>query len=400
MNNILTVFKKEFYRVMSDKRLIFTAIFLPGLAIYLMYSFMGNAIGNQVDEVESHTIILYTENMPDTLRDQIVGDDQRDVEFHDFDDMPYDDIKAGILEGDIDVLIRFPENFETTISQYDQPGYVVPEVMTSYNPGERYSNSAYYYLLSHLNAYGFDISYDRLGEDMFAFHTDLTNPDHIIMDEQRASGQSFAMLLPMLIVMFLFSGAMTIGPDSIAGEKERGTIATLLVTPIKRGELAVGKVMSLSIIALMSATSSFIGIFLSLPMLMQGEELDANIYGVGEYLSIFGVLLATVLVIVGLVSAISAYAKSIKEASMMILPLYFLSVIVGVSSMFSGEAATNPLMYLVPIYSSVNMLIGIMTFEIVPLHFLLMVISSVVYVAILIFIINKLFQSEKVMFSK
>jgi sodium transport system permease protein len=76
----------------------------------------------------------------------------------------------------------------------------------------------------------------------------------------------------MLIIMFLFSGAMSIGPDSIAGEKERGTIATLLVTPVKRSEIAIGKVMSLSIISLFSATSSFIGIMLSLPKLLQMEE--------------------------------------------------------------------------------------------------------------------------------
>ncbi len=85
---------------------------------------------------------------------------------------------------------------------------------------------------------------------------------------------------------------------------------------------------------------------------------------------------------------------------MLILPFYFVSIIIGVSSMFSGEAATNTLMYLVPIYSSVNMLISILTFSVVPTHFMLMVISSVVYVSILIYVMNRLFQSEKVMFSK
>jgi sodium transport system permease protein len=213
------------------------------------------------------------------------------------------------------------------------------------------------------------------------------------------------MLLPMLIVMFLFSGAMSIGPDSIAGEKERGTIATLLVTPVKRFEIAIGKVMSLSVISLMSATSSFVGIIFGLRNMMtaasDGEAgLDASIYGANDYLMIIAVLFATVLVIVGIISVISTYARTIKEASMLILPFYFVSIIIGVSSMFSGEAATNTLMYLVPIYSSVNMLISILTFSVVPTHFMLMVISSVVYVSILIYVMNRLFQSEKVMFSK
>jgi sodium transport system permease protein len=399
MKNAMTVFRKEFYRVVSDKRLLFTAVLMPGLIIFLMYSLMGNAIGNEAEDIESHTIVLYGENIPNDFSILIDGSD-REFEVHDFDDMEYDDIKEGVLNGTIDLVVQFPENFETTILNYDDPTYVIPEVNTIYNPGERYSNNAYYYVSTLLSQYSFNISYDRLGEDMFVFHTDLDNPDHIIMDERKASGQGFAMLLPMLIVMFLFSGAMTIGPDSIAGEKERGTIATLLVTPIKRSELATGKVLSLSVIALMSATSSFVGIMASLPILMQGEGLSTDIYGFGEYILIFSILIATVLVIVGLVSCISAYAKNIKEASMLILPLYFVSIIVGVTSMFSGEASQNTWMYLLPIYSSVNMLIQVLTFEIIPLHFAIMVISSVVYTAILIYVMNKLFESEKVMFTK
>lgn len=196
-----------------------------------------------------------------------------------------------------------------------------------------------------------------------------------------------------------------IGPDSIAGEKERGTIATLLVTPVKRFEIAIGKVMSLSVISLMGATSSFIGIIFGLKNMLNsasgGETgIDASIYGVNDYLMIVVVLFATVLVIVGIISVISTYAKTIKEAGMFIMPFYLVSIIIGLSSMFSGEAATNTLLYLVPIYSSVNMLISILTFNVVPMQLLLMVVSSVVYVSILIYVMNRLFQSEKVMFSK
>jgi len=399
MKNALTVFKKEFYRVMSDRRLIFTAILLPGLAIYIMYSLIGNALGDEIDDIETHTIVMYTENLPSDVEDLLMAT-EREFEIIDLSDSTIDEVKDGILNGEVDLLVRFPADFETTITNYDQVDYQLPEIYTYYNPGEKYSNNSYYLLNTVLSQYSLSISYTRFGEGMFVFLQDVTNEDHEIFDENKAQGQGFATLLPMLIIMFLFSGAMSIGPDSIAGEKERGTIATLLVTPIKRSELAIGKVLSLSIISLMSATSSFVGIMFSLPKLMQGESLSTNIYGITEYISIFGVLLATVLVIVGLISMVSAYAKTIKEASMLILPLYFVSIIVSFSTMFSGEAASNSLVYLIPIYSSVQMLISILTFELVPLNFVLMVSSSLVYVAVLIFIINKLFQSEKVMFSK
>jgi len=60
MKNIITVFKKEFYRVMSDRRLIFTTILLPGLAIYIMYSFMGNVINDEQDDIGEHKMIVIT----------------------------------------------------------------------------------------------------------------------------------------------------------------------------------------------------------------------------------------------------------------------------------------------------------------------------------------------------
>ncbi len=138
--------------------------------------------------------------------------------------------------GDVDLLLRFPIDFESDVNSG-----VLSDVQTYYNPGEKYSESAYYTFMNHLGAYRQDIAFEKYGDEVQVFTTDINNDEHIIIDEEKAIGKGFAMLLPMLIIMFLFSGAMSIGPDSIAGEKERGTIATLLVTPVKRFEIAIGK---------------------------------------------------------------------------------------------------------------------------------------------------------------
>ncbi len=400
MKNAIIVFKKEFYRVISDRRLLIMSVFFPGLMIFAMYSLMGNVIESENQDVEEHTMIIYETNMPDSIKTAI-EDDDTPSEFHLVSELTQDEIDAKILEGTIDLLIVFPENFETNLLNYEDPNYVVPEITMSYNSGEKYSNNTYWTVQTVLGNYATAINVERHGDDIYPFYTDAT----LIINEEKAQGQGFAMLLPMLIIMFLFSGAMSIGPDSIAGEKERGTIATLLVTPVKRFEIAIGKVLSLSIISLISALSSFVGIIFGLRNLAFGAggsegELNADIYGINEYLMIMFVLFATVLVIVGIISVVSTYARTIKEASMLILPFYFISIIIGVSTMFSGEAATDTAMYFIPIYNSVNMLISILTFEVVPLNFAITIISSVFYVSILIYIMNRLFQNEKVMFSK
>jgi len=398
MKNILTVFRKEFYRVISDRRLLFTAVLLPGLAIYLIYSLMGNIIGGQMEEVETHEMVVYTENMSEDFQ-TFLADQDLNVRYEDGEGLSKGEREAMLLEGDMDLFLSFPEDFDEKLADY-QGQTALPDVGMYYNPSKQFSSNTYYQFQSQLSVFQQAIGVDRHGLDYYVFSINQSGEDYEIFDEQKATGQGIAALLPMLIVMFLFSGAMSIGPDSIAGEKERGTIATLLVTPVKRSDIAIGKVMSLSLVSLMSATSSFIGIMFSLPNLMQGENIDLSIYGVFEFFMLFTILLATVLVIVGLISIVSAYAKTIKEASMLILPFYFGAVILGVSSMFSDDTQANVLFYVIPLYNTIQMLIGILTFEINTVAYLVTIISSLVYVSIFVYILNRMFQSENIMFSK
>ncbi len=397
MNSWMIVFKKEFYRVISDRRLIFTAIILPGLAIYVMYSIMGSAITGEVDDITSHEIVVYHENMPSDYQDYLTAS-ERDFEFHDGSELSSDTIDDMLGNTEMDIYIAFPDDFSQQLTNYDDPSYTIPQVEIVYNSGEKYSSNSYSVISGALNTYTNSILYDRFGDGIVAFQSSITDT----VDESRATGQVFASILPMIIVMFLFSGAMSIGPDSIAGEKERGTVATLLVTPIKRSQIAIGKVISLTVISLFSAMSSFVGILLSLPKLMNMDDLggNVNIYGLSDYAMILIVLLMTVFFIVGIVSLVSTYAKTIKEAGMLILPFYFISIIVGVSSMFNGEAATELWAYMIPIYNTINLLIAILTFDVSMIHLVVMIIANSIYVTALIYFMTQMFQSEKIMFQK
>ena len=407
MKNVLTIFKKEFYRVMSDRRLIFTAIILPGLAIYLMYTILGNAAMGMETDIDSHKMIIYTENMPTEFRNVVNMHFDENPEFHDISESSFEEVSQWIKDGEVDVFISFEENFMDRLDEYNEPDYTLPNIQTYYNDSERYSSSSLYKVNSFINTFMYLEGLDRYGEPytILSMNAETEGFPTSIEYENKGLGQGLAMLLPMLIVMFLFSGAMSIGPDSIAGEKERGTIATLLITPVKRFEIAIGKVFSLSLISLMSATSSFIGVMLSLGKLVtigqSGQDINPfEIYAISDFLMLFAVILGTVMVVIGLISVISAYAKTIKEAGMLIMPFYFISIFIGISTMFSGEASQSLVSYLIPIYSSVNMIIAILTFEVVGTHFMLMILSSIGYLALLIFVLNKLFQSETIMFSK
>ena len=372
-----------------------------------MYTILGNAATGMETDIDSHKMIIYTENMPTEFRNVVNMHFEENPEFHDISESSFEVVSQQIKDGDVDVFISFEENFMERLDEYNEPDYTLPNIQTYYNDSERYSSSSLYKVNSFINTFMYLEGLERYGEPytILSMNADTEGIPTSIEYENKGLGQGLAMLLPMLIVMFLFSGAMSIGPDSIAGEKERGTIATLLITPVKRFEIAIGKVFSLSLISLMSATSSFIGVMLSLGRLVtlgeSGQDINPfEIYAVSDFLMLFAVILGTVMVVIGLISVISAYAKTIKEAGMLIMPFYFISIFIGISTMFSGEASQSLVSYMIPIYSSVNMIIAILTFEVVGTHFLLMILSSIGYLALLIFVLNKLFQSETIMFSK
>lgn len=228
------------------------------------------------------------------------------------------------------------------------------------------------------------------------------NVKYDLANEKDAAASVFSSLLPMLLLMFVFSACMAIGPESISGEKERGTIATLLVTPAKRSHIALGKIIALSIIALLSGMSSTIGTLLSLPKLANVENtgMETNVYGITEYLMLALIMLSTTLLIVTLISIISAFAKSTKEAGTYITPLMIVVMLVSLSGMFVDGSKTELFYYLIPVYNSVQSMTGIFSFDILPSGMAASVASNIVYAGIGVFILTRMFNNEKIMFNK
>lgn len=219
-------------------------------------------------------------------------------------------------------------------------------------------------------------------------------------DTMEELGGILGKLIPMLIIMLLFSGSMAVAPSAIAGEKERGTIATLLVTPMRRSELALGKIVSLSCFALLSGLSSFLGIILSLPKMIHsdGISITTNIYGAADYAVILLMIFSTVLIIISIVSIFSALAKDTKSAGTMITPVMLIVMFLGISPMITTPSSTA--MYLIPIFNSAQAMSAVFSFKMELMPVLVTVASNLVYTALAVFVLTKLFNSEKVMFSK
>jgi sodium transport system permease protein len=411
------VVAKELKRVFTDSRMVITVVLLPGLLIFVMYSLMGMAFANMMQVDGTEKPLVRVANLPDDFRTLCDKTGFKIVDVNEEEDDSLvitavsenveimggaESAKDDVARGRIPLLIIFPPDFEESIAGILAGGKpdAVPDVQIYFNSSSLNSFAALESSKALLDAYK---------NSVFPLFT--VNDSSEIFDlaeaEDNSAKKYLSLLLPMLILFLLFSGGMGVAIETIAGEKERGTIATLLVTPLKRWELALGKIVSISIVTLASGASSFIGAMLSLPRMMLvadrvqvGSEAFGLNYGVVDYALMLAVIFVTALLFVGVISITSALAKTVKEASTFMLPLMLLVVFAALSGLIFPGNQNELWAYCIPAYNSVQCLNGIFSSTVEPLQVFVTVVTNIIATGVCVFVLTKMFENERIMFAR
>ena len=393
-----TIYKKELARIFKDKKMIFSVFLLPVLIMVGIMALVGNLATRQVEDIENHRSIVYMINEPDSFSAFLEAADLN-MEVNTIKtDGERENVMDLLRNGDADLLIEFPENFDSMIQEY-QTGDEVPQIKTYYNPSEDYSSSAYELISNQtLEAYRQTLLSQRVadmnGLQIFTVNSD--NKDMIVQDDQKASGKALGMMLPYFITILLFAGAMGIGTDMIAGEKERGTMASLLVTPVKRKSIVLGKVFALMTISGISSVIYIVVMGATFPKILGGDSgLDIEI--TPEQIVMIGILLVAIAFLYSaIVILISVFERDLKETSTYITPAYMVVLVIGMMTMFTtSEAGMKD--YLIPFYNTALALKGILTSEVTMAQYGVTLVMTLVLGGILTAVIAKAFESEKVM---
>lgn len=204
----------------------------------------------------------------------------------------------------------------------------------------------------------------------------------------------------MFILMAITVSATYPATDSTAGEKERGTLETLLTFPIKSRDIIIGKLLSVTI-------SSIVTGILSLILAIISFQVINNMFSIYEAIpvtmSINTILISVIIIIMyslfisGLSIAIASMSKTFKEAQSALTPLTFLAMFPGLIAFMVGIPTTRaysiiPFLNFSMIFSDVSA--GNMNI----INIALMIISTIVYISIIIWYIIKEYKSEKVLF--
>ncbi len=394
-NGAFIVFRKELARFFGDKRLLFTSVIMPGLMIYLIYSVMGGSMNSMLNDKTSK--INVAAGYVPAMVAQVL--EQSGVELEASEPVITESVMERIRSGELALYINFPEDFDDAFASYGTPSQhkEAPNVEIYYNSADIGSSHAYTLVVGVLDTFEKEVS------NVFDINA-AEGKQYDLATEEDTTGTVLSMILPMMLMVLMFSSCMALAPESIAGEKERGTIASLLITPVPRSQIILGKVGALSVMALLGGLSSFLGTFFSLPSLMgsMGEEsemISTNVYGAADYLWLILLILSTVMLFITLISIISTLAKSVKEAGTMVLPLMLVVMLLSFSAMYQSKPRTELYWFMIPLYNTIQGMTAIFSFSAQPLNLITAAAANIAVSLAGVFVLTKLFDNERVMFN-
>ena len=315
------------------------------------------------------------------------------------------DMEKDIAENlDIEVISGTTEELENKYSDGSIDLYITKDGSTYTINGE--DNETSTYATSLMDTY-FSTYKEALQTNYLASNninpTDVTNIITVnkeITETENFYGNYIVNYGFLFIIMAITISATYPATDTTAGEKERGTLETLLTFPIKSKDIIVGKFLSVSLSSIITGVISLILMLVSLAYANSSFEIykDTNLMlSPSSLIFAIVVIIAYSLLISGLCIAIASKSKTFKEAQSALTPLTFISFFPGMIAFMAG-ISSSPLLSLVPFLNFTLLFKDIVVGNINIVNILLMSLSTVVIIALVLMVIIKQYKSEKVLF--
>jgi len=331
MNHFGTIFRKEFTDTIRDRRTLFVMVIFPLLLVPLMLMVVTALQSSSMKKAEEKIIRvgLVTNGNALAFADMVMqGKGLRVVE-----GIPADNAEALIRNDSLDAVILIAPDFDARVAQL-QSG----KVKLFYKSSEDY-DMVKRRLSAVLDAYERTLTaarFKRLNLDEGIVNV-VQLEEHDVASVKERLGKAIGGMVPYFFVIFCFMGAMYPAIDLAAGEKERGTMETLLTAPVSRFQILLGKFGVVVLTGILSALVSMVGIFVAVRQVREiPPEIMQAIMGILDFqtvLLVFSLLLPLTVFFAGFLLSLSMFAKSYKEAQSLISPLtivVILPVLVGI----------------------------------------------------------------------
>jgi sodium transport system permease protein len=394
------VYRKEFTEWVRDRRTLISTVLVPLLLfpiIMVGFSALAVVLVGKAEKETPKIMILGGEDSPQVLANL------RKVDYLEI--APYSlNWKEQISEKEIRAAVDIPPGFQAALEKGD-----AKTVKIYYYQGELKSSLGADRIEKFLKEYRDEVVRGRLAARNIAASvlTPFDIQQQNVAPPEKVSGATVGGFIGYLVVLLCMTGAMYPAIDLTAGEKERGTMETILSSPISRMDLVLGKFLLVLSAALSTAALSVLSMGISFSVLRHFSVSSSS--GRGEAAGlllqlgpkavafIFVMALPLAVLFSAVLMTIALFAKSHKEAQSYLTPMTFLVVIPAVASLLPGVELT-PKLALVPILNTSLVCKEIMTGSYHWNSIALIFASTCVYAGVALFLAFKTFQRESVLF--
>ena len=380
-SNLFNIFKKEIRELFRDKKSLAMMLVIP-IFIPLLVVGMSALFESQVNKnVEEYNKIGFAYDMSDEEKNiasqmniSVVNGSEEEL------NKMYDD-------GEIDLYITKNENkYVINSDGSDNSTYSTSLMETYFNTYKQLLQQSY---LQQNNIDPNEVL------NIITVEENIVEQDNFFANYIK----NYAFLF---IIMAITVSATYPATDTTAGERERGTLETLLTFPIKSRDIIVGKFLGVSISSIVTGVISLI---LAIISLIISQDMFTIYEGIDIMYSFASIVFALVIIIAysffisGLCIAIASTSKTFKEAQSALTPLTFISLFPGMIAFMIG-ITTTPILSIVPFLNYTLIFTDINNGNIDVLNISLMAISTIIYITAVLAYIIKQYKSEKVLFAK
>ena len=394
INIVKSVLKKEIIDILRDKKTLFMTVMLPIVLYPIMFLLMGVILGSTAKSMEEKTLNIAFGTQPSEAiikEIEAYGEENGKLNV-----VATDDYKKDINEGKIDAYIESKMEGDTT--------HYTIYINSSRSDGSEASNR----FEEVIEACKHDEMVNRINdnglEEQYILEP-ITYSVEDIAENDEVMGSILGNVLPVVLIMGILLGAIYPSIDSMAGEKERGTLETLFTLPISNLELVMGKYLAVSLCALVSALLNILSVIFSIGlMIMSMGEMavfDNIQFDMGKL--ILPLLISMIcmglfaLVISALSMCVCSLTKSFKEAQNAVTPLMLVAMLLSYSCMIPNLKLTM-LTASIPVVNVALLIKSVLTFNYNMGLITIVLASNIAFVIIAIWLLAKLFNSEEILF--
>lgn len=384
IRNVKTIFFKEMLETLRDKRTLMVMILGPVLIYPILILAFSQMVSMEKARLRRYrtTVQLYEKKKwPDIKKALSEDPNLRVVETNE--PRPKDE-KGIVVEFD---------------SRKTKDGdHEVPKIVVTYRQTNVHSERGKERVLAALEKYAKEVT----GRTRVHLDNGERYVYPLILEENDLSSDSeqvrtiLAMSLPMILVLMTIAGAMYPAIDTTAGEKERGTIETILAAPAGRNEIVYGKFLSVFVICMVTGLLNLTAMTLTFVHVFR--DFSKSFLPAMSMLLVLISLVPLAVLFSALMMAVSTYARTFREAQNYVTPIYLLCLIPAMFSVMRGFEL-NDFLCLVPVINMSLFFREVMEGVYRARHILLVFASTSVYAAVALRAAVKLFQDENALFS-